>query len=429
MNGKQFACLLALALLAAPVYAQNAQDEDTSSSDAFFKQFNAKKTIFSQFRFTLEAKPEKSDESLQSFVAQMLATHYSFLGRPNDAIRAYPHHSEEKAPANLPDPAGYKAMPAVDWIASQAHEYRVIMVNEAHHVPQTRLLTLELLAKLRKQGYTHFAAETFALTNNLLPAGYPTRHTGYYTREPVFAELVREAKRLGYVLVPYEPNDEGGEQSQQQRETGMAQTLADLVKQHPDVKLLVHAGYGHIAKSAGTQPDAADPMAREFIRLTGLPVLSITQTGLRWEDGQAAKRLAHAFGITVPSVLLARDDKRVWSEAARAQYDASVLLPAVDAAAIRPDWLTLGGLRKPVAIDLTPCIKHLPCLAEARYASEGEDAIPADQFVMLADGEAGTPLYLAPGQYRLRLLGNDDAILAERSLDVPADSPPAPETP
>ncbi|MDE2382372.1 MAG: hypothetical protein KGL71_09205 [Xanthomonadaceae bacterium] len=425
MLGKQFACLLALALLVAPVCAQ---DEGTSSTDAFFKRFHAQKTVFSQFRFMTGVEAQ-ADEDLQSTVAQMLATDYSFLGRPNDAVRTYPIRDDEQAPAGLPDVAGYEAMPAADWIASQAGGYRAIMVNEAHHVPQTRLLTLELLAKLRKLGFTHFAAETFALTDDPLAAGYPTRHTGYYTREPVFAELVREAKRLGYVLVPYEPNDEGGEQSQQERETGMAQILADLVKKHPDAKLLVHAGYGHIAKSPGTQPNAADPMAQEFIRLTGLPVLSITQTGLRWEDGQAAKRLAHAFGITVPSVLLARDDKRVWSEAARAQYDASVLLPAVDAAAIRPGWLTLGGRRKPVAIDLTPCIKHLPCLAEARYASEGEDAIPADQFVMLTDGEAGTPLYLAPGHYRLRLLGNDDAILAERSLNVSADSPPAPETP
>jgi len=425
MLEKQFACLLALALLAAPACAQ---DEGVSSTDAFFKQLRAQKTVFSQFRFMTGVEAQ-ADEDLQSTVAQMLATDYSFLGRPNDAIRVYPIRNNEQAPTDLPDGTGYEAVPAADWIASQADSYRVIMVNEAHHVPQTRLLTLELLAKLRKQGFTHFAAETFALMDNPLAAGYPTLNTGYYTREPVFAELVREAKRLGYVLVPYEPDDEDGEESQQQRETGMAQTLADLVKQHPDAKLLVHAGYGHIAKSAGTQPDAADPMAREFIRLTGLPVLSITQTGMRWEDGQAAKRLAHAFGITVPSVLLARDDKRVWSEAARAQYDASVLLPAVDAAAIRPDWLTLGGRRKPVAMDLTPCIQHLPCLAEARYASEGEDAIPADQFVMLADGEAGTPLYLAPGQYRLRLLGHDDAILAERSLDVPADSPPAPETP
>lgn len=427
MNGKPLASLLALALIAGPVPAQEAPDDGTPPVTAFFQHLQAHRNVFDHFRFLL-GQAAQHDETLKSFAAQLLATDYSFLGRPNDAIRAFPIHSDEKAPADLPNPANYEAMPAAEWIASQAGNYRVIMVNEAHHVPQTRLLTLELLAKLRQQGYTHFAAETFQLVDNPLAMGYPTLGTGHYTQEPVFAELVREAKRLGYVLVPYEHKSSPGE-TQQNRETGQAQNLADLMKQHPKAKVLVHAGYGHIAKSAGTQPSNADPMALEFIRLTGLPILSIDQTGLRWEDGQAANRLAHAFGITSPSVLLASDDKHVWSEPSRKRHDASVLLPAVDAAAIRPDWLTLDGRRKPVAIDLTPCIKHLPCLAEARHAGEGEDAIPADQFVMLADGEAGTPLYLAPGKYRLRLLGNDDATLAERSLDVPADSPPAPETP
>ena len=426
-SGKQFACLFVLALAAWPAIAQDAAD-DPSSTEAFFKQFHAQKTVFNQFRFMLKVGTPQ-DENLRSTVAQMLATDYSFLGRPNDAVRSYPYRSDKEAPADLPDPADYKAMPAAEWVASLANDYRVIMVNEAHHVPQTRLLTLELLAKLRRQGYTHFAAETFALMDNPIAAGYPTLNTGYYTREPVFAELVREAKRLGYVLVPYEPNDDSGDQSQQQRETGMAQILADLVKKQPAAKLLVHAGYGHIAKSAGTQPNSADPMAREFIRLTGLPVLSVDQTGLRWENGQAAKRLALAFGITAPSVLLSHDDLHTWSESSRKRYDASVLLPATDASALRPGWLTLGGRRQSVTLDLTPCIGHLPCLAEARYANEGDDAIPADQFVLLADGETDTPLYLAPGQYRLRLTGPDDTVLADRTLDVPAHRPSPSDTP
>ena len=80
-----------------------------------------------------------------------------------------------------------------------------------------------------------------------------------------------------------------------------------------------------------------------------------------------------------------------------------------------------------VAIDLTPCLGHLPCLAEARPAGEGDDAIPSDQFLMLAAGETATPLYLAPGKYRLRLLGNDGAPVASRDLDV-ATSNPDPDT-
>jgi len=35
-----------------------------------------------------------------------------------------------------------------------------VLINEAHHVPQHRALTLRLLHRLRPLGFTHFAAET-----------------------------------------------------------------------------------------------------------------------------------------------------------------------------------------------------------------------------------------------------------------------------
>jgi hypothetical protein len=358
---------------------------------------------------------------------QRLATVYSFLGRPADALRSFSNRGSERPDASLPSPSQYQLTPAADWAAAQAHHYRVVMINEAHHAPQTRLLTLALLAKLRAQGYTHFAAETFALLNNPLPAGYPTSNTGYYTNEPVLAELVREAKRLGYVLLPYEP--EGGpEQTQQERETGMAQILANVLTKSPNAKLLVHAGYAHIGESAEGLPGNAKPMAMELARITGLALLTLDQTSTRpYEADDIAttgRQLAQQFSPTVPSILQARKDGHAWS-ARPGLYDASVLLPTANASAIRPNWLTLGGTRSAIAVDLAPCIGHLPCLAEARYASEGDDAIPADQFVMLADSEAATPLFLAPGRYRLRLLGNDNLPLAQRTLEV-ADALPHP---
>ena len=100
-----------------------------------------------------------------------------------------------------------------------------------------------------------------------------------------------------------------------------------------------------------------------------------------------------------------------------------MLLPAATGSALRPDWLSLDGKRKAVAIDMTPCLGHLPCLAEARHASEGDDAIPADQFLMLAAADGDTPLFLAPGKYRLRLLGSDGMPVAGRELEVPNGNP------
>src|SRR5690606_17052867 len=121
------------------------------------------------------------------------------------------------------------------WIGSKSGDYRVVMVNEAHHKPQTRLLTLALLPELRARGFKYFAAETFG--EEPLEKGYPTKDSGYYTRDPVFAEIVREAVRLGYALVPYEAFGvlDG---SQQARETRQAERLAEILARDPDAKIL-----------------------------------------------------------------------------------------------------------------------------------------------------------------------------------------------
>ena len=416
---------LCLALLAGVAVATGTGDDAPADPiAAYFARMRAMTTPFAEFRF-MTGPEVAANPTWKQIAGQTLAASLATLGRPNDAIRSFPIHDRRAAPDDLPTPATHTAQPAVDWIVDRAADLRVVMVNEAHHRPETRQLTLALLGPLRARGFTHLAVE--ALADPPLPKGYPTLDTGYYTREPVFAELLRSALRLGFVLVPYEPASTPG-QTQQQRETGMAATLAALLRAQPDAKVLVHAGYGHIGKTAGSQPGGADPMALEFMRLSGLPILAVDQTRLTWEDGAAADRLARTFDVQAPAVLVERGARSTWRGEPE-RFDASVLLPAVDAGALRPGWLTLGGRRQSVPLDLTPCIGHLPCLAEARYANEGDDAIPADQFVLLADGETDTPLYLAPGQYRLRLTGPDDTVLADRTLDVPAHRPSPSDTP
>ena len=423
---------LAVALLSVALAANAAPaggDAAKSPVDDFFKTFNAQPDTFAEYRF-LTSPAVQQDAQTRNIATQFLATELSFLGRPLDALRAFPFRGVDEPHRDLPTAAAWAATPARDWIAAQANAYRVIMLNEAHHAPQTRVLTLALLQPLREQGYTHLAVE--ALVNDgtdPMPGGYPVRKTGIYTREPVFAELLREALRLGYRLVPYETPNKPGER-QQDRETGQARAIAAVLAADPQSKVLVHAGYAHIGESQEGLPDDARPMAMELVKMSGLPLLTVDQTSTRSYEAAdidtVGQRLAKQFAVGEPSVLVARDGENPWSSKP-GLYDISVLLPAAAAGqAQRPDWLSLGGKRLAVAVDMTPCVGHMPCLAEARPVGDGDDAIPADQFLMLAASEASTPLYLAPGKYRLRLVGADGRRLVERSMQVPSPSATTP---
>lgn len=428
MNKYALAIAMMLGAVALNAAAFDGDDEEHPVA-RFFQAFNAQPDTFAEYRF-LTSPAVQQDARTRNMASQMVATHLSFLGRPVDALRAFPFRRANEPGGDLPTPSGWRATPASEWIAAQADDYRVVMVNEAHHAPQTRVLTIALLQRLREKGFAHLAVE--ALLNDgtdPTPGGYPVRKTGIYTREPVFAELLREALRLGYQLVPYETPNNPGER-QQDRETGQARAIAAVLAEDPQSKVLVHAGYAHIGEAQQGLPDDARPMAMELARTSGLPLLTVDQTSTRSYEAAdidtVGRRLAKQFAVGQPSVLVARDGENPWSNKP-GLYDVTVLLPAATGTSLRPDWLSLDGKRVAVAIELGPCLGHLPCVAEARHAREGDEAIPADQFLMLEASEASTPLYLAPGKYRLRLLGNDGAPVAERDLDVTASNP-APDT-
>jgi hypothetical protein len=236
---------------------------------------------------------------------------------------------------------------------------------------------------------------------------------------------VREALRLGFVVHAYEPPD-AGVIPPQDRETRQAKALQAILARSPGSKLFVHAGYAHADKAPGRLPGNARPMAAELLRLTGIEPYTVDQTmlgsGDRWDPASPYHHVVDAFPIQVPSVLVPRGGGAAWSF--RPDYhDATVLLPPPVGGELRPAWLSREGLRLPFDVQPQACGGSFPCLFEARYADEGDDAIPADQFVLLSAADARWPLYLARGRYRLRVRNADGDVLSVRPIrvgDLPA---------
>jgi hypothetical protein len=451
MSGRNTAiatgCVLWLLCAAMPARAQSAaqwqaeQDAAGAKCDRIMAEAITHKGLLAQYVVLREGYDSDHSQAFQLIFGQYISWYLSFLGDYPDAMQTFsitqPAQPEDN-PSPLATGSGYSARPALDAIPELAKNYRIVMFNEAHNVAMTRSLTVQLLSRLREEGFDYFAAETLSQSDTGLQSrGYPTDSSGFYTEEPVYAEMVRTALKLGFKVVAYEATTETS--STDVRETEQAKHLYQQVfEKDPNARLVINAGYEHIVKS-GTYLDGKS-MAEHLYKLTHLPMLAVEQTMLYPRpssngDHPYYSEVMRKLRPDSPIVFINGDGKP-WS--LRTSYDVSVFFPREKIVRGRPSWLSLGGLRVPHYVTADYCDGHFPCLIEARYNDEGQDAIPADRmkFELLPMSQSNshipvftsnqeTPsgnLYLRPGKYQLsfsdgngRLLHREDVVVADPS--------------
>jgi len=409
--GRALCCALLLAVLPAAAAERPAQARD------LYAELQPLKNDLQRYQHLVDAIPRlEHDERIMPL--QLLAAVEDELGLYDEAVRDFPFDNRVSFQGELPQPDQWRAEDAADAITRLAKDRRIVMINEAHHDGHTRALTLALLPRLRAAGFTHFAAEALHEGDpQLARRGYPMPASGsQYLHEPLYGEIVRQALKLGFIVVPYESDAA----TVAERETGQARQLYRKVFQaDPKARLFIHAGYAHIDKAPGNLGAGIQPMAMQLRQITGFDPLSIDQT--RWRDigvkleGDPYRQLLALYKPEQAVVLVRRDDGSAWS-ADRTRHDVDVILPPPGHQR-RPRWLTLDGKRSSRLITTDLCAGHIPCVVEARYADEDDDAIPADRFAFLApDGMSS--LYLYPGKYVLRAWDVDGHTLAERKLEV-----------
>ena len=207
-------CVASLALVLAacapsgPKPATSSEENalDAQTSKAAFAQLNALQRHADTLPNALAVhdyfvtQHQRSGGLTRDFLAQVLAATDAELGNYESAVQEFSQRpiALRSKVGDLPDAGSFHASDAADAIVALARDRRIVMVNEAHHVGETRLLTLALLPRLRELGFTHFAVEGLDEHDRDLAArGYPAKASGPYIREPLYGEIVRIALRSG----------------------------------------------------------------------------------------------------------------------------------------------------------------------------------------------------------------------------------------
>lgn len=413
---------LGLFLPGLPGHAQSAsqwqaeQVAASQKSEQIMREANKHRSLLAQYQVMRYPYATNPDPAFHIIFGQYLSWYQTFIGDYPDAAVSFsikqPALPDDRAsPLDNPD---YRARPALDAIPELARNYRAVFFNEAHNIPLTRTLTVQLLGKLRAEGFDYFAAETLYQTDTGLQArGYPVADSGFYTEEPICAEMVRTALKLGFKVIAYEAlSDASGDA----REAEQARNLyRQVFKNNPKARLVVDAGYAHIQESGVYL--GGSTMAEHLHKLSGIDPLTVEQTMLYPHPLASNDHpdYASVMGKLQPKAPIVFVDKkgRPWS--LRPGYDVSVFFPPQALKHGRPTWLDLGGSRRPYFVGGERCNHTYPCMVEARYADESSDAIPADRLVLdpiplnavtsdrISNGliEPHSVLYLRPGKYKL----------------------------
>lgn len=360
----------------------------------------------------------------------MIAWWSSYVGITERAIAIEDRIFPQKRNTGLFVAAGFVINDAVQLIVDKSASTQVIMVNEEHRMPRHRLLTTALLKPLYEKGYRYLAVETLSYDSSWLKNGYPVLKTGTYSKDPVFAEMLRRALNIGYILVPYDLNkvpDEYQTMNSMQRQVFREEMQAkniinNILKKDPGAKILVHGGRDHIAEIYEMQQMGNDSfrigtMAGAFKHFSGIDPFTIDQMRnaehsdtvfespvFKWMRTQTNKDKLNILTDKKTGIFLTVNE---------GIFDVAVVPSLTEYINGRPDWLIEMPGRQKLDIDVS---KKQPgdstyFLVQAIYANEDTElAVPADQYAY-QKGRKHVLLLLKKGNYIIRVLDNQGNIL------------------
>ena len=336
---------------------------------------------------------------------------------------------------SVPDLEHAIATEAVAVIAKAAKFRQVVMINEAHVASQTREFNARVVVALKKLGFQVLAAETFSASGAHEPdiadwragLGIPP-DMGFYTKDPIFAEAVRNALALDYKLANYEARqgqqqttlsqDEG--KSVGEREEAQASNLIEeIFTKQPSARVVVWCGHDHLRKLPTT--NGRELFAMRFKRKTGIDPLTIDQA-TSWPcfdpsaDSPRVKAVLERFRPDKAIVVRQADGSVVWSTS-RDTADLTVFHPRLPHVQGRPGWLVKTPDRRLVQYRITRATSKTEVLLQAIHADEQQLSVPADQ-CLVPPGVEKVALVLRPGSYRVRL-ETPDGFVPLGDLEVP----------
>lgn len=378
------------------------------------------------FSNKIEEQIKEKEKELDR-VRQRAAKHFSYIGAYKRAAEIYdpPFYFGFDEPIDSSNEAYIKKffpVSAVPYLIKRASKERIVIINEAHHLPQHRVFVRLLLEKMYKNGFEYLGLEAlqFNVQNKDAPFSlldtalnnrkYPlySNLTGTYTREPQMANLIREALKIGFKLFAY---DKVG----RDREYKQAQNIQKIFNKDKKAKILILCGYHHLLENPSK--DEKKWMATHLKDLTGINPLTIDQITLTNRSNIPNSPYYQFFHRDFHTVLVDSNENVFNGPKGFNKWDILVSHPTIEYINGRPNWLFWIKDNTKFKVSMNQLNITCPCLLKVFKKSDDPAAVPIDIIELKHNQEA--ILSLPQGQFRVYVL-NQKGDHQEFMINVPA---------
>lgn len=349
----------------------------------------------------------EGDKEALDILSQLTAVRYSMVNEHAKSLKVADLGSSSSILEHtINDYNNYESSDAIKALVDEASSRQILMINEAHHIAQHRVLTFEMLEALWDIGYRYLALE--ALDAGAFPFEGPLNEkSGVYTNEPMFAYMIKRARAIGFQLISY---DAGGSEIDEREKVAAHTIIKRIFENDEDAKVIIHVGYSHI--------DETNWLAGRLKEMLQIDPLTVDQVKIseksesRFETGAYQELLSHYS--RGEAFVLVDGDGSFYSSSPE-KWDVSVIRPRTTYTFNKPDWMIQG--RKIYRLNSSLCKGKFPCIAEvydADLESEKElsKLVPLDRTIIFNNEEERVVL-LEDGTGMLAVYDEDGQLLSK----------------
>ncbi|WP_028890533.1 hypothetical protein [Tenacibaculum sp. 47A_GOM-205m] len=368
------------------------------------------------YKFNYEIEDKLAKDSLP-WRFQIAASDYASKGNYKDALRVwdsiFPIRERTYTSTEIDSiKNSFTPTNALNFITSEATKTQITIINEAHHSSLHRNFTKQLLQKLYNHGYKHLGLEALANGNEkdieLNTRKYPIQTTGYYTKDPQFGELIREALSIGFHVFAYEQTaDKNGKE----REIVQAKNIQQVINKFPNEKILIHCGFDHALE--GIHQSWEKALAERLKEYTNIDPLTINQVFYSEKSNPKFNHpLLKVFNINEATVLINKKDRKPMPYIKKDSWsDIAVLHPNTTFVNEKANWLN-----NQVSLNLSNYQLTYPIMVLAYLKNEDiSTAVPVD-IVELKDKNSSCFLNLKKGEYNIVITNSKDSFLLHKKI-------------